>query len=161
MRLIRVLIALVASVLLTASLAEAATSGAPFKADLTLQASFAGTPVPGVFAVTTSGAGHASHLGRVTASSTETLDFASSPGSTVLRDGRMVLVAANGDELHWMYVGTGSPPGEQGISTISGTFMITGGTGRFSDATGNGVIHGAANAATGVVSVSYRGAISS
>ena len=160
MRLIRVIVALTAAVLLTAPPGATAASSTPFRSDFAAQASFAETSVPGVFTVTTSGAGHASHLGRVTLSTMESLDFAASPGSLVIRDGRLVMIAANGDELRWTYEGTGSLPDEDGDSTLTGTFVISGGTGRFSDATGSGTFQGTGNAVTGAASLSYRGTIS-
>ncbi len=159
MRFTRVLIAALATVLLTAPPMALAATTTPFTSDFTAQASFAETPVAGVFAVTTSGVGHASHLGKVTVSTSETLDFVTSPGILVVRDGQLVMVAANGDELYWSYEGTGSLPDENGESLLTGTFVITGGTGRFSDATGGGTFHGSGNAVTGLASLSYRGSI--
>lgn len=158
MRVIRLLLAALAAVLFTAPQAAAAESR-PFTSDFTVQATFAPTPLPGVFAVTTSGSGHASHLGKVTVSSTETLDFVTSPGSVVLHDGLLVMTAANGDQLYWSYEGTGSPPDESGESALAGTFVITGGTGRFADATGGGAFEGTGNAVTGMASLSYVGSI--
>jgi hypothetical protein len=96
----------------------------------------------------------------VTLSATETLDFATSPGVIVVRDGRMVLVAANGDELHWSYAGTGSLPDTDGDTAITGSFVISGGTGRFDDATGEGTIEGTVRTSTGLVSVTYQGTVS-
>ncbi len=161
MRLIRILLSVLAVVLLTAPPMATAAPTTPFRSDFTAQASFAETPLPGVLTVTTSGVGHATHLGKITLSTTETLDFVTSPGSLVIRDGRLVMVAANGDELHWTYEGTGSLPDEDGDSSLTGTFVITGGTGRFSDATGSGTFQGAGNAVTGAASLSYRGTIAS
>jgi len=161
MRLIRTLLSALAAVVLTAPPMAMAATTTPFKADITAQASFAETPVPGVFTVTTSGVGYASHLGKVTLSTSETLDFVTTLGTLVVRDGRMVMVAANGDELRWSYEGTGSPPDEEGVSALTGIFLVTGGTGRFADATGGGTFHGTGNAVTGVAIVSYRGSIAS
>ena len=159
MRLIRILIAALAAVLLAAPPVATAATTRPFSSDFTAQASFAETPVPGVLTVTTSGAGHASHLGRITLSTTETLDFVTTPGTLVIRDGRLVMVAANGDELSWSYEGTASTPDEDGDSSLTGTFVITGGTGRFSGATGGGTFEGSGNAVTGVATLAYRGTI--
>ena len=136
-----------------------AAPATPLRADFTVVASLTPTAAPGVFDVSTAGEGRASHLGRITVSSTEVVDLATSPGSSVVRDGQMVLVAANGDELHWTYAGSGTTPDELGNSAITGTFEITGGTGRFLDATGSGVLDGTVNAQTGVVVVSYRGVV--
>jgi hypothetical protein len=159
MRLIHTLLAALAAVLLAAPSVATAAITTPLRFDFTAQASFAETSVPGVFTVTTSGVGHASHLGRITVSTTETLDFVTSPGTLLVRDGRLVMVAANGDELHWTYEGTGSLPDADGESVLTGTFVITGGTGRFSDASGGGTFGGSGNAVTGLASLSYRGTI--
>lgn len=142
-----------------ALVAPAAAHTKPFKADFTLQASFVPAS-PGIFLGSTSGAGHASHLGRVTATSTEVLDFTASPGRLTVRDGRLVMVAANGDELHWSYGGGGPLPDANGNTPITGTFVITGGTGRFAGASGGGIAKGVASVVTNIVSLSYRGTIS-
>ncbi|MEP6762500.1 MAG: hypothetical protein ABJA93_14190 [Sporichthyaceae bacterium] len=81
-------------------------------------------------------------------------------GVISLRDGRVTLVAANGDELHWTYSGTGTPPDASGDVVLSGTFVITGGTGRFSSATGGGSFEGVGNVVTGMASFTYTGTIS-
>ena len=162
MRLIRLLLAILAAaaaVLLTTPPVATAATTTPFKSEITAQASFAETSFPGVLTLTGSGVGHASHLGNVTVATTETLDLVTSPGGLVIRDGRMVMVAANGDELLWAYDGVGSLPDAQGVSTFSGTFLITGGTGRFADATGGGTFQGTGNTITGVAIVSYQGTI--
>jgi hypothetical protein len=138
-----------------------AAAPTPFKAEIALQASFVPTTTPGVLAGTTSGAGHASHLGRVTLTSTETLDVTASPGRLTVRDGRMVMVAANGDELHWSYSGGGPLPDANGESALTGTFVITGGTGRFETASGGGTAEGVGNVVTGIATFSYRGTITS
>jgi hypothetical protein len=140
------------------ALAPPAAAQTPFKSEFTLQASFspAGN---GIFFGTTSGAGHASHLGRVTATSTEILDFTASPGRLTVRDGQLVMVAANGDELHWSYGGGGPLPDANGETHITGTFVIAGGTGRFSGASGGGTVEGVASVVTNIVSLSYRGTI--
>ena len=159
MRFHRILLAAVGVLFVCATPAATASIATPFKSDATLQVSLTGTTVPGVLTGTLTGLGRASHLGSVTLSSTETLDFATSPGIVLVRDGQMVVVAANGDELHWTYEGTGSLPDAAGITVISGSFLITGGTGRFTDATGAGTIEGSVDSVKGLVSVTYRGTI--
>ena len=162
MRLFRTMLAILAAavaVLLATPLVATAATTTPFKSEITAQSSFAETPVPGVLTLTGSGVGHASHLGNVTISTTETLDFVTSPGGLVIRDGTMVMLAANGDELHWAYEGAGSLPDAQGISAFSGTFLVTGGTGRLVDATGSGTFQGTGSTITGVAIVSYQGRI--
>ena len=50
-------------------------------------------------------------------------------------------------------------PDENGESALRSAFVISGGTGRSSDATGGGTFEGSGNAVTGLASVSYRGYI--
>lgn len=61
----------------------------------------------------------------------------------VEQDGAGTLTAANGDLLYWEYVGNGKflPTGDV---EFSGTYLITGGTGRFVDVTGTGQYWGSA-----------------
>ena len=147
-------------VLLLAAPTATAEAMRPFRADFTGQAVFTPTATPGVLAGATSGAGRAAHFGRVSLSSTELLDFASAPGSLLLRDGRMVMVAANGDELYWSYEGGGPLPRADGTAVFSGTFVITGGTGRFADAAGSGSFDGVGSVADGGAAIAYTGTIS-
>ena len=81
-------------------------------------------------------AGNVSHLGRVTMESHHP-----TPVDEFIKDGHMTLVAANGDKVFMDYDGTAP----FGPSWVVGTvivcdidFSITGGTGRFADATGDG-----------------------
>ena len=80
------------------------------------------------------GTGTASHIGRTTWESQHCLG----PNNT-FGNSELVLTAANGDEIHLTY--TGSCPGEipaVGDSfTCSGHAVVTGGTGRFLEATGH------------------------
>ena len=70
------------------------------------------------------------HMGRTTLT---TID-AGAPGSTVT--GTAVFTAANGDQLFTTILGTATFPDANGIVTFRGTDTVTGGTGRFSGATG-------------------------
>ena len=97
-------------------------------------------PVTG-FVGTTKGSGHVSHLGAVTllASDCPLLPY----GVPAFSNGTLVLTAANGDELKANYQGALMPVG--GSSTqfsITGTFAVSGGTGRFVRATGGGALGG-------------------
>jgi hypothetical protein len=124
-------------------------------AEFTAVGSFAPISTPGVLTGTGVGSGHATHLGKVTVSASELLDFTVSPGNVVIRDGQLVMVAANGDELHWTYSGSGPVPNASGEVTFGGVFTITGGTGRFADATGSGTFEGSGSVVTGPVTVAY------
>ena len=76
--------------------------------------------------------GHATHLGRYTASAV----IANTPGDPPTFDGDITMVAANGDELYFHYSGvtTQIVPIREG----EGAYEITGGTGRFEGASGQG-----------------------
>lgn len=83
--------------------------------------------------------GNASHLGRVQ------VDVAHCPffdGS--LTQGKLVLHAANGDELHGSYTGTSTPVPDELFEPIFATFYISFdpdmSTGRFAGATGDAVL---------------------
>ena len=131
----------------------------PFEADFAGQAVFTPTSTPGILSGIGSGSGQATHLGRVEVSVTETLDL-TSPTGVIALEGRMIMVAANSDELHWNYSATGTPPDASGDIMLNGTFVITGGTGRFSSAAGEGSFQGVGSVVTGMASFTYTGTIS-
>ena len=56
----------------------------------------------------------------------------------------------NGDNFSGTFVGTITPPNQQGDTTFALTYTITGGTGIFAGATGTGTSIGPLNAVTGV-----------
>ena len=70
--------------------------------------------------------------------------------------GERTLTAANGDEVHLTTVGTSAPSGP-GLVSFTATFTIVGGTGRFANATGQGVAEGTANLITSKSSVALDG----
>ena len=130
---------LVNSILATIAIAPATALGAANGTDLPVMGTIAGvastdiatTPAVG----TTQLSGQISQLGEVTATS----DFLFTPlgGPPVIPfdlTGTATLVAANGDQLFGTYTGTGV--NNAGGSTGSNLVTITGGTGRFTGATG-------------------------
>jgi hypothetical protein len=72
--------------------------------------------------------------------------------------GDATLTAPDGAQLSVDYDETGGFPVDSVVS-LSGTFTITGGTGRFSGSTGGGTISGANNVFTGVASDTLEGTI--
>jgi hypothetical protein len=70
-----------------------------------------------------------------------------------------VFTFSNGDELHGSSVGIGieDPPG---TVVFSGDFTIAGGTGRFTNATGNGTYAGSADTFAGIGHFTIDGVIS-
>ena len=98
---------------------------------------------------TEAGTGKALHLGKVTWTSSEVANFCvdpSNPGKAAVT-GTMVVTAANGDQLTISYQSTVQGDFAAGTLTVTGTWTITGGTGRFSDASGSGTLTAAGSLA--------------
>jgi hypothetical protein len=116
-----------------------ADEGVPFKGTFTAAASV--TPntgevaycggMPLGLAVEAHGAGYSS-LGALSLSLQKTIDV---PGPM---HGCLILTAPNGDTLNAIYDGTECAPNANNFNTGSGTLTLTGGTGRFRDASGSG-----------------------
>ncbi len=101
----------------------------------------AGTP-PTTVCVHIYGVGLASHLGRsVEVDNTSQIDFSTTPCAT-LTNPLTTLHAANGDVVDYTATGHVCSTGVQGQSTLSGTYTVTGGTGRFEGASGGGTFFG-------------------
>jgi hypothetical protein len=119
-------VALSLMVLASFGLVRAAWAGktVPFRghADATVTAF---DPQPDGVHVTTVGTGEATHLGRCDREEDLVLN-----GPAI--DGTITFVSKHGDELYAHVTGAFGPEG-----TASGTYEITGGTGRFANATGN------------------------
>lgn len=136
--------------------ASAAAEQVPFKG--TFNAT--GTAVAGdrcpVLTVEIHGTGNATHLGRLT----NDQSHCAAPPSLAFTDGVFTLTAASGDQVRGTYFGEFVPL-DPPLFTVDGHFTITGGTGRFAGATGGGDASGVQNLATGEVTVSLVGTISS
>ena len=88
------------------------------------------------FTIVAAGTGQWSHMGAVEMTSRHCITGTNAQGEPVFA-GTAVYRAANGDQLHSSYTGTMHQAA--GASTpMDGPFAITGGTGRFADASGNG-----------------------
>jgi len=96
------------------------------------------TPLsPPLVAVSGSGEGRATHLGRMTAQSiAEVVNLATGEGAASYR-----FTAANGDEVLVNFVFTAIPISATAFS-IQGVWQVTGGTGRFDGASGSGTYEG-------------------
>jgi hypothetical protein len=108
----------------TASLL-AATGATPWKGRAS-GAVTAAVPVSGGVILTTHAEGQSTHLGRFTRVETSFLD-----GATGAIDGSMVITAADGDQLFVTIAGGFISPND-----VTGTYDVTGGTGRFEGASG-------------------------
>jgi hypothetical protein len=86
-------------------------------------------------------------MGKVSVNSVDCIAFANptnpNPALLTFSSNELVLTAANGDQVFATYAGTFTI--ERAVSTINGGYQITGGTGRFSQATGNGIVQGSEN----------------
>jgi hypothetical protein len=137
----------------------------PFKAQITAHDQISedptSCPFPPHYASTILGTGVGTHLGRFTANMHDCFAPAG-PGVFVFQNGVFTLTAADGSELRGTYSGqlVATPTSNQGaIFELRGTFDITGGTKRFQNATGNGVLAGKDNILTGAVVATLTGTI--
>jgi hypothetical protein len=96
---------------------------------------------PCTLANSETGSGNAIHLGLITWSDTETVQFLSCPppGSAIAVTGNFKIVAANGDEIDGTFETTGTLDSINGVD-VQGPYKFLSGTGRFSNVTGSGVI---------------------
>ena len=122
----------------------------PFMATVTTQETLAPNPAAcpqSILQGTTTGQGHATPMGRVTISATDCIAL----GATqfTFTNGVLLIVAANGDRLTADYSGALLPTAAYPVYSLSGSFRITGGSGRFSGASGAGSLRGVNNVVTG------------
>jgi hypothetical protein len=149
------------AVILTAVLASpaAAKHPVPFKGTINSIETTAAVFPPDVpfptLLVEGSGSGNATHLGAYTV----TFEFAVSLDD-FSASGSYEFVAANGDRLFTDVVGLGTAPDEDGVSTLTVTHTITGGTGRFAGASGSFTEESVLNTFTHVKSGSFKGSMS-
>ena len=110
---------------------------------------------------TTAGTGNATHLGRIASDGSLTIVGEASCGNEAgfaveMQD---TFTAANGDRL-MTAITMQLCPIAPGIYHGVGTYVVTGGTGRFARATGSGVFDGTGNFSTGTIICALNGTIS-
>lgn len=129
--------------MLTAAV-QAGPNDAPFRVTLTVQETIAeDASCPSGLGGTLTGSGTATHLGAVTISAPHCAT-PTGRGSVAISRGVITFTAANGNVLTADFIGTISPfPGDLQTNTFVGSFLITGGTGRFANAEGDGLLSGA------------------
>jgi hypothetical protein len=136
----------------------AAWSGSqvPFKANLSLQGALGNpnTCTNGTLLIVISGGGYATHLGATTDQQSHCQNVLNGQ----VTDGQYTFTSANGDTISGTYSAQLIPSGASSI--IQGQFTITGGTGRFSGASGGGAASGIQRA-DGSASLTWTGTISS
>lgn len=103
------------------------------------------------------GTGQSSHLGQGSFVALSTMDLTTPPPFNI--GGTSIFYAANGDEFFTSFTGTATPMGE-GILEVEMTHEITGGTGRFTNATGNFTGYTVAGLANPNAHITYEGTIS-
>ena len=125
----------------------------PLSGTCTLQFDPPPFPLPPVHHQTDVGTCVLSHLGNTAFYGEQDIDFAAGTQSGWRR-----LTAANGDELHGVHAGTSWPAGP-GVIGFSATMTITGGTGRFANATGQVTLSGEATLATRTTVARFDGSL--
>jgi len=139
----------------TRSVNAKATPAKPFKGEYTTTVQVLSGPPQLRQRIT--GNGHATHLGESSFVANNTIYI--TPPPPFQAAGTTVFVADNGDEFYTSFTGT-STPGPNGTSTVVVHHTITGGTGRFSDATGTFTGNTIANPALPTGTITYEGTIS-
>jgi hypothetical protein len=130
----------------------------PFKARLAGNAQLSPTDDPCTMRNDENGEGQATHLGHFTWKSVELVNFCTVPGGVAV-EASFTMTAANGDLLFGTYETVGLVD-ESGNLDIHGSFEFTGGTGRFSDATGSGDLDAIAMLSPGLpFSGTFKGTI--
>src|SRR3954469_16946835 len=160
-----VALALASGLLVGTVAAGAAAPLVPFHATTTetFTATVAGcTPAPSL-CITTAGAGQGARLGRLQEASTVVSDLASTnpacPGGGHRETRTTVLTAANGDQLTLVGPGFNCSTGAT-TATAADTFVVTGGTGRLSGASGSGTVTATIDLARATAVVTVDGTLS-
>lgn len=104
------------------------------------------------------GTGHLSHLGLVAIDVTH-CSFLNPDGTGTFGPGTETYTAANGDTLILTHQGTFYVTPDPPLSHITLTWEVTGGTGRFANATGSGEGSGISDIVGGTTSMSLWGSI--
>lgn len=148
---------LAVAVLVALGFADPAAAGkqVPFKG--TLDGSFVVTVVPPIGTFDGSGTGRATHLGKFTYEFPHQVNFGSAPP---MGAGTYSFTAANGDTLEADFTGY-STPVEPGVVFVVEEAVITGGTGRFANASGGFSVMRLVDQVNGTTTGSFEGTISS
>jgi hypothetical protein len=132
--------------------AKAEKKELPFKG--TLQSVETYVVNPPTMSVTANGSGNATHLGQYAIHYDVEVNL-----ETLAGEGSAQLVAANGDVLYANLLGQATPTGTTDVFNVVEEFTITGGTGRFADASGNFTLNREVNITTGATSGTMNGTI--
>ena len=141
----------VAAVSLTGIAASAVAAETPFKG--TVSADETVVPSPPTASLTRDGTGTATYLGRYTEHIVMTINL-----PTLSSTGTATFTAANGDTLTATVIGQATRTGPTTLSIVE-VYTITGGTGRFADASGNFTLNSNVDQTTGVSSGTFSGVL--
>jgi hypothetical protein len=139
--------------LLSVSVAHAAGE-VPFKAEYTSTITFTSPST-----ATLAGEGNATHMGRTRTAGSLTQVGPGGCADGFLAEIQDTLTSANGDQVT-IVINLEACPIGPGIYRGLGTYVVTGGTGRFVGATGEGVFSGIGDFGTGIVTCRLVGDIS-
>jgi hypothetical protein len=132
--------------------ASAVAAETPFKG--TVNAVETGETVFPIRSINREGGGTATHLGKYTEHITMQINVVTRHGI-----GAATFTAANGDTLTATVDGQATLTSTPGVLSIVEVYTITGGTGRFADATGSFTLESTVNQTTGVITGTFSGAI--
>ncbi|SCY03764.1 hypothetical protein SAMN05216420_10283 [Nitrosospira sp. Nl5] len=151
--------AFLAIVILAPEVAWSDPKNVPLKVSLVTQEQVGYTPTcPSKFGGTLTGTGKSTHMGKVTLLANDCITPMEN-GFTF--KGTFELTAANGDKLTGGYSGTFTPINSGPTYSLSDAeLQITGGTGRFSKASGSAELEGTQNTLTGKGKMEANGTIS-
>ena len=130
---------------------SAVAAETPFKG--TVNAVETGTVQFPIRSITREGTGTATYLGRYTEHITMVINL-----PTLSSTGAATFTAANGDTLSATVAGQATRTSPTTLSIVE-NYTITGGTGRFADATGAFTLHSTVDQPTGISSGAFSGAI--
>ena len=143
---------------LTVSVAAAAVAGSVIRGRGSFAGSFVATPRGGSEAdIEIRAAGNVSHLGRSTVRIIGAADFGASV-PTAIPPTEGVVTAANGDEVRFRIRWTLAPAGA-GVFTVAGPYTVTGGSGRFANAGGEGFCTGRVDLNSGAAVADIAGTV--
>lgn len=153
----RLFLALFVAAMLSSGVLHA-QSALPFKATIAITESIQPFGVaPCILVGNISGAGVATHLGKVTLVSSDCINPISATAFS-FSSNELVLTVTEADKIFATYSGILTTEGAVGV--ITGGYQILGGTGRYSQATGAGTVQGVEDMSTGKGQVQLTGTIS-
>ena len=149
------IVTIIAGILVSATLVAAAS----MRKEMPLKGSFKAVetsqPNLPIVHVTATGSGEATQLGRFTVSYQVDVNVQTGAGTGLSAQ----FVAANGNSLFAEGTGQASPSGTPGTVNIIENYTITGGTGRFANASGTFTVERVASETTGETSGTLSGTI--